>query len=339
MKISFPSYYQDFKCLCGACPDTCCGNWCVVIDDETNRFYASIPGELGDRIRNHLTTDEENEVCLSFDGRNCAMQDSNGLCSLQCAFGEKGLSRVCRMYPRFRYEFGGSAEEGISLSCPEACRLILNSEFHLESLVNRDPPSLNDIDAERYLAYAAGRKAALDIAAASDYSLSEKAARILILAADLERSADDPASVIAGIDKEVSALTVKPVKKGDFPRLLELFLEMEYLDESDRTDLHSLRYSPLPTHSSVLERIFSYYIYKYFLQSAYDGKLLKHVQFAAASLLIIHGLIANSQSEQEAMRRIWRFSRETEHSEQNLDHFLSHSGFRKQALFLRLVTA
>ena len=43
----YPDYYQEFTCLGGACPDTCCAQWEVVVDDDTAALYVSVPGELG----------------------------------------------------------------------------------------------------------------------------------------------------------------------------------------------------------------------------------------------------------------------------------------------------
>ena len=33
MKIVTPAYYKDFKCIAGACTDTCCAGWDVDVDE------------------------------------------------------------------------------------------------------------------------------------------------------------------------------------------------------------------------------------------------------------------------------------------------------------------
>ena len=35
MKITVPDYYKDFKCIAGACEDTCCAGWQVDVDDNS----------------------------------------------------------------------------------------------------------------------------------------------------------------------------------------------------------------------------------------------------------------------------------------------------------------
>ena len=52
MKQIYPDFYPEFRCLAGDCPDTCCKDWEVVVDPETMEFYRSVPGELGERLKN-----------------------------------------------------------------------------------------------------------------------------------------------------------------------------------------------------------------------------------------------------------------------------------------------
>ena len=39
MRVTVPDYYEDFRCLAGACPHTCCEKWEVVIDEDTAALY------------------------------------------------------------------------------------------------------------------------------------------------------------------------------------------------------------------------------------------------------------------------------------------------------------
>ena len=40
MRVTVPDYYEDFRCLAGACPHTCCEKWEVVIDEDTAAWSA-----------------------------------------------------------------------------------------------------------------------------------------------------------------------------------------------------------------------------------------------------------------------------------------------------------
>ena len=75
-----PSWYDQFHCLAGACPDTCCQDWEVPVDPDTAALYRSLPGEMGEALRSVLVPDEEGEPCLQLRGGKCPMLEKDGLC-------------------------------------------------------------------------------------------------------------------------------------------------------------------------------------------------------------------------------------------------------------------
>lgn len=42
MQFTFPNYYKEFSCIAGACPDTCCAGWQIVIDDKTLKNISTL---------------------------------------------------------------------------------------------------------------------------------------------------------------------------------------------------------------------------------------------------------------------------------------------------------
>ena len=54
MTITKPAYYDTFRCIAAACPDSCCKEWAVQVDDTSAAYYRSLPGLLGDRLRQVL---------------------------------------------------------------------------------------------------------------------------------------------------------------------------------------------------------------------------------------------------------------------------------------------
>ena len=54
MKQIKPSYYDTFRCIAGDCPDSCCKEWSVDVDDASAAYYRSLSGPLGDRLRQVL---------------------------------------------------------------------------------------------------------------------------------------------------------------------------------------------------------------------------------------------------------------------------------------------
>ena len=47
MKEFFPAYYDRFRCLAGACPDSCCQEWDVDVDPDSAKRYRALPGNWG----------------------------------------------------------------------------------------------------------------------------------------------------------------------------------------------------------------------------------------------------------------------------------------------------
>ena len=117
--------FDDFKCIADRCPESCCLGWQIMIDEESLDRYRAMPGEAGALVRGGV--DFEEQCFLQYDGR-CSMLAESGLCRLQLAAGEEALCVTCDRYPRHTEEFEGEREYSLSLSCPEAARMILTME-------------------------------------------------------------------------------------------------------------------------------------------------------------------------------------------------------------------
>ena len=51
MKYVQFDYVNKFSCLAGKCPDTCCKDWQIILDEDAIARYASLSGELGEQVR------------------------------------------------------------------------------------------------------------------------------------------------------------------------------------------------------------------------------------------------------------------------------------------------
>ena len=131
MLYTIPHYYKKFQCIAGECPDTCCAGWQIVIDDRTREKYRRAEGAFGNRLHNSI---DWKESCFQqYEGR-CAFLNDENLCDIYQEAGKEMLCRTCRNYPRHIEEFEGSREISLSLSCPEAARLILSSREPVQFL-------------------------------------------------------------------------------------------------------------------------------------------------------------------------------------------------------------
>lgn len=122
MRYCKPDYYEAFRCLAGKCPDTCCAGWQIYIDEDSLERYEQVEGPFGNRLKNSI---DWQEGAFFQCGRRCAFLNEQDLCDLYAELGEEALCETCTRYPRHIEEFEGLRELSLSLSCPEAARIML----------------------------------------------------------------------------------------------------------------------------------------------------------------------------------------------------------------------
>lgn len=131
-----PTYFNEFQCIGGACEDTCCAGWWIDIDQKTFKKYKKVKNpaikeKLETSIkRNRSSFDSDTKYGLfKIDSttQSCSMLSSNGLCEIQNILGADALCNTCSTYPREIFNVNNVIEKSLSLSCPEAARLILNN--------------------------------------------------------------------------------------------------------------------------------------------------------------------------------------------------------------------
>ena len=135
MQITFPSYYKKFSCIADACPDTCCAGWQIMIDDKSLSKYRHFQGSFRNRLHNDINWKEH---AFRQYGHRCAFLNEENLCDLYKALGPDSLCDTCRMYPRHTEEYEGLRELSLSLSCPEAARIILSCKEPVRFLEEED---------------------------------------------------------------------------------------------------------------------------------------------------------------------------------------------------------
>ncbi|WP_270558207.1 flagellin lysine-N-methylase [Clostridium perfringens] len=139
MKVRVPNYFNEFKCIASECEDTCCAGWEIVIDDETHKRYENVEGEFGEILRSKIVKSDGENIFLLNNG-NCSFLNEKKMCEIYINLGEDNLCYTCQQFPRYTEEFLDLKEVGLSLSCPEAARIILrkaeNTTFNLSEEVN-----------------------------------------------------------------------------------------------------------------------------------------------------------------------------------------------------------
>lgn len=341
MKHTYPMYYQDFHCISGQCPCTCCAGWAIEIDDASIKQY---------RKKNIDTVDYKEKVFLQ-DGsaaKRCLNLDENGLCKLILQYGEDILCDTCRLFPRHTEEFEGVREHSLSISCPEVARMILSLtepvQFTTAEDHEEDKEEYDEYEQEVYGALHPLREKMLAILQDSDKKLSEKCREILSLAsfmqdeldgveAEGEKSNAMPSG--ASLEELYSAMEEWEYTSDEFPELLAKGRKL--LFGSGENDVPGLKFLDNGEyHASALEllddsslemrlqQIIVYFIYAYFCGSAYDEYYYGMAQLAVAAAIHIKLLCEAHRAEfgeltDADMERItYLYARELEHSVPNV---------------------
>jgi len=311
MKAWFPAYYQKFQCIASACPDSCCKEWEVDIDDTAAAFYRSLEGPLGDRLRQVLKDTEYGTSMTIVDGR-CPMWRQDGLCRIQAELGHEALSQTCRDFPRLRHDYGDFMELGLELSCPEAARLILTQscEWEIAEVPGEDAP---DYDREAMEILLASRETVLRFLDATSLPANLVLAVVLLYAHAVQSWLDggEPASL--DVD-DCLELAKKYAASGNWELFLDFFRDLEILTPQWRRRLDTPDGDTL-WHSGFLA-LARYFVSRYWLQAVSDYDLISRVKLLVTACLLVCHLGGDFVETAQV------FSKEIENDPDNLNAIL-----------------
>ena len=282
MLLFKPDYYDRFRCAAGKCPDSCCKEWEVEIDDASARFYRALPGELGDRLREVMRTADGKTSMSIIDGR-CPMWRSDGLCRIQAELGENALCETCRIFPRLTHDYGDFAELGLELSCPEAAKLILTAPPAPLTADTRPGGGVPEYDVEAMASLKASREVMLSILSDESHSVGESLALGLLYGCQAQSELDggEESPFDAGAALETAATLAKP---GNPAEVLDFFLGLELLTPQWETMLRH----PDPSDWTPQHRALARYLtQRYWLQAVSDYDLYCRVKFILISCLLV----------------------------------------------------
>lgn len=311
MKITKPIYYQQFRCIAGSCPDSCCKEWDVQVDDAAAAYYRSLSGPLGDRLRQVLEDTEDGTVMTIENGR-CPMWQQDGLCRIQAELGEEALCRVCRDFPRLRHDFGDFQEWGLELSCPEAARLILTDRdcaLCTEEISGSEPA---DYDEEAMEILLCSRKTALSLLCRPE-PLPQRLAMLLMYGYCIQGQLDGDEP---GYFDPQAALeeAVEFGQPGDLREITVFFRELEILTPEWEAQLQrDPTPGPWPEELAAMAR---YLVLRYWLQAVSDYDLVCRVKFTVILCLLVWLL------DGDICRNAQLCSKEIENSADNVDAIL-----------------
>lgn len=327
MKIRVPEYFKDFKCIASKCEDTCCAGWGIVIDDVTYDRYKNVQGKFGERLRSEIVH-EAGENIFVLKGNNCPFLNKEKTCDIYINIGEENLCYTCQQYPRYTEEFGSLREIGISLSCPEAARIMLNNDKKVTFELSENEEvvsSYNDINAQLFIELLQSRNIVMDMLQDRDIDLRKRVALALLFVDEIQEKIDE--SEI----KEIKSVREKYSDKFFLEELLEkleeykdnegikydniqeyfnVFRDLKHITPNDplglndvvryfwQTDedeeLYILKHKQFVEYYEdkiyKFENILVYFVFRYFMKAVFDYDALAKIKTAIISYMMIREL-------------------------------------------------
>ena len=224
----------------------------------------------------------------------------SGLCDMYRNLGHENLCLTCRKFPRFTNAFGSRIETGISLSCPEAARLIFKNAdpvtFETEETGAEIIPS--DFDAELYFTLLDARKKAIEILQQRNFSIEQRICAFLEFSQTVQQlinedRLEDEKNIFC--DEYLNrTYPHSPAKaKRALSKYFSDFGSLEFIGSDFTRKLskaQSVDTRGFQAPDWEYEHLMIYFVFRYFITAAYDGDLLTKSKIAALSFIMIKRL-------------------------------------------------
>lgn len=349
MIYSYPDYYDKFNCIAEKCPDTCCAQWQIVIDDDSLENYLNDTGEYAHTLHRNINWNEG--VFRHGKRGTCAFLREDMLCDLYVHMGKDSLCTTCREYPRHTEEFENVREISLSLSCPEVARILMNHREKVTFVTKEDRKEevFEDFDYFLFSNLEDIREEVFRVLQNRELPLRSRFAKVLQIGASAQRHYEEGDLVLWNACGEQDLVRVEneyELLKNQAAFLSEE-LELLYSDwetvllESDTllfaggeaafcTNQSKFQkwweQSSLTPMEIVLEQIVVYFIAIYLPGAVYDENIVGKVDACIGHGVEIYMLLQarwlkNKEhlGMEDLIEIVYRYSREIEHSDVNLE--------------------
>jgi lysine-N-methylase len=356
MIYTYPDYYKKFSCIADKCPDTCCGKWQIVIDDDSLEKYEDYNGEYRDELRRKVNWKEG--VFRHGRSGKCAFLRDDMLCDMYIHMGKNSLCTTCREYPRHTEEFENVREISLSLSCPEVARILMNITDKVTFVTEEDDEDevFDDFDYFLYSNLEDIREEILNVIQDRSVDIRSRIERVIQIGASAQRHYDEGDLVMWNECEERD----KPEIHGEHEEYMLLQkqamfliedLELLYDDWDDvliesqellfgqgeeafagnrkRFDAWWRNHGGCAPHMTLdifLEQIIVYFISTYLLGAVYDDNISGKVNACVGHAVELYMLLmarwlrnGETLSTDDLIELSYRYSREIEHSDENLE--------------------
>ncbi len=368
MIYTYPDYYKKFSCIADKCPDTCCGKWQIVIDDDSLEKYEDYNGEYRDELRRKVNWKEG--VFRHGRSGKCAFLREDMLCDMYIHMGKDSLCTTCREYPRHTEEFENVREVSLSLSCPEVARILMNITDKVTFVTEEDDEDevFDDFDYFLYSNLEDIREEILNVIQDRSVDIRSRIERVIQIGASAQRHYEEGDLVMWDECEEQDKPEIhgeheerdKPEIHGEHEEHILLQkqamflieeLELLYDDWEDvliesqellfgqgeeafagnrkRFDAWWRNHGGCAPHMTLdifLEQIIVYFISIYLLGAVYDDNISGKVNACVGHAVELYMLLmarwlrnGETLSVDDLIELSYRYSREIEHSDENLE--------------------
>ncbi len=312
MILGYPAYFDKFSCIAAQCPDSCCKDWDVAVDEASARSYLQLPGALGDALRAHLSQEDGDYYFTIVQGR-CPFWQADGLCRIQKEQGHQALCQTCRDFPRLTHDYGDFVERGLCMSCPEAARLIFENTpgpWLRQEVPGGEPPEYDGQDMEILLET---RDTMISLLCNGDYSVREALALGLLYGYHAQAMLDGES--VAAFDPAWELEMGRSLaKRAPKTLLTEFYQKLEIL-----TDAWARRLARPQGGNCFAEDLRAMAVYgieRYWLQAISDFDLVGRAKMVMAGCLLVQHLGG------PVVETAQLYAKEIENSSENVDAIL-----------------
>ena len=358
MQYTVPHYYKNFQCTAERCEDTCCAGWQIVIDERTLKKYKNVKGPFGNRLYNSIewkegTFHQYEGRCAFLDENNlCDIYSELGpeMFCKTC----RNYPRHIEEFPNVReISLSLSCMEAgrLILGCEEPVRFLTKETAKEET----ESEEFDDFLYDKLLTV---RECAIRILQNRGENMGLRMALALGLAHDAQVQisrnqlfqVEDVCERYAAKDAPVRFLrkliTCRGSEEDRFYMMQELFdildelevlrkewpsyikgkREILYRNVGEYEKARKVFREKVVERNRYTEQLLVYFVFTYFCGGVYDGKGYSKMLMTVVSTLLIEELAlgrfmeqGETLSFQDMVDVAHRFSREVEHSDENLE--------------------
>ena len=324
MKQYFPHWYKKFSCIADKCPDSCCKEWDVVVDDLSYERYRKLDTPFGKKLNEVMVIDSDGDRIFTLQKGRCPFWNEDCLCDIYINLGEDALCETCKRFPRIVMGYADREEHILSFACPEAAKIMLEEKdiFSLESSDDGRAEEVCEYDSDFMEFLRTARDKILAIFSDKFCDLNTKMQKFSDFAEALSVELYGKSYICRNLEKEkaLNILSELEIMTDEWRMLLANAKQAQICE----ADIKAFEDYAKPFEYE-FENLAFYYIYRYFCNAVAD----EDITFCINSLLLAYQSIRTLEcarykqngeiSFQQRVRIFQLYSKEVEHSFENIE--------------------